>query len=240
MSGFKRNLPPVEVPANVVPGMKATFIHYGDKHQWKQLGVVVVHDAQTKTTLHEFDFRYRGKKSRLGRYLRDLHAKGVDVTGVVSILEPLEKEKEDLALSMAKRLYEALVKRTISKRVDCVCGVKAPLSPRRPRPGIGSTQASSTRNTTRWQYVSSMRMTRLLLFASSTQSPAMLEYAKICHFSNKEMAKRGYPTAPSGWYLQVKYGPVIGYLRIALDGLEALPSLLPKQSWRVRSRHARR
>jgi hypothetical protein len=125
MGGFKRNLPPVQVPANAVSGMKATFIPYGDKHQWKQLGVVVIHDAKTEISLNEFDLRYRGKKSRLGRYLRDLHAKGVDITSVLSTLEPLEKEKEELALTLTKRLYEALGKRTAYKRVPCFkCGVK--------------------------------------------------------------------------------------------------------------------
>ena len=125
MGGFKRNLPPVQVPDNASPAMMASFIPYGKTHQWKQLGVVVVHDKHADITINEFDFRYRGKKSRLGRFLRDLHAKGVDVSHVVAKLEPLEKEKEDLALSMAKRLYDALAKRTAYKRIDChKCGVK--------------------------------------------------------------------------------------------------------------------
>ena len=68
----------------------------------------------------------------------------------------------------------------------------------------------------------------------------MLEYARICRLSNKDMAKRGYPTAPSGWYLQVKHGPVTGYLRLALDGLDEQPSIRPTRPWRARSRRARR
>ena len=124
LRNFNRNLPPVPVPTNASPSMQATFIHYGERHQWKQLGVVVVHDKNAKISLNEFDFRYCGKRSRLGRYLRDLHAKGVDVSQVHFTSESLEKEKEELVLSMAKRLYEALGKRTIFKREECVCGTK--------------------------------------------------------------------------------------------------------------------
>lgn len=120
-----RHLSPVAIPATVTPGMTATFLPWPIRqpHKWKQLGVVIVHDAKTEITFNEFDYRYRGKKSRFGRYLRDLHAKGVDVTGLTK-LESLEKEKEELALTLAKRLYGVLGKRTVYERKQCTCGIK--------------------------------------------------------------------------------------------------------------------
>jgi len=49
----------------------------------------------------------RGLKRKSLVSNRDLHAKGVDVSQVHLTSESLEKEKEELVLSMAKRLYEA-------------------------------------------------------------------------------------------------------------------------------------
>lgn len=111
------------IPSTVVSGMQATFIPYGKKHQFKQLGVVVVHDAQTEISLNEFDCRHRGKRSRFGKYLRELHAKGVDVSALLPTVE--SPEKEELTLAMAKRLYDALVKRTLYERIPChKCSIK--------------------------------------------------------------------------------------------------------------------
>lgn len=108
-SSFKPTLPQT-LPA----GMKASCLMWPKKmpHKYKNLGVVVLHDPKATISFNEFDFRYRGKRSRLGRYLRELHALGVDVDGLIDN-ENKSLENEELTIHIAKRLYEALVKRTI-------------------------------------------------------------------------------------------------------------------------------
>jgi hypothetical protein len=70
--------------------------------------------------------------------------------------------------------------------------------------------------------------------------------ASINHFSQQQMATRGFPDAPSGWYLAVKSGKVNGYLCINKDHiLPALPARFDPKTGesfyiRTRSRRVRR
>lgn len=91
--------PIAPLPPNL-NGLKATFIAWPRKapHRWKQMGFVVVHDINAQISFNEFDWRYRGKRSRFGKYIRELDANGVDVTSVVNKLEKLESDKEDVAM----------------------------------------------------------------------------------------------------------------------------------------------
>lgn len=98
--------------------LKVSFIEFPRKepHKWKRLGLCVVHDADAEFTLNTFDFRYKGQRSRLGKYLLDLHAKGVDISGIGEEGKGQlvkSKAEHDLTVVLAKRLYKALVGRTI-------------------------------------------------------------------------------------------------------------------------------
>ena len=103
---------PVTMPTNASIAMKASWVALPKRFSpWIEAGVVVVHDANAKITYNVFDKRYRGKRSRFGKFIADLKSKGIDI----SDLDPADrpKEQEELALVMAKRPYEALGKRTV-------------------------------------------------------------------------------------------------------------------------------
>jgi hypothetical protein len=99
--------------------LKATFIPYvrkiGGFNKFMEPGIVVVQDADTEFPTIDgraFDRRYTGKRSKLGKYLRDLAAKGVDVSSIVPT--PLEKEEHELAIKLAQRLFDMLVAKRIT------------------------------------------------------------------------------------------------------------------------------
>jgi hypothetical protein len=99
--------------------LKAIFVPYvrkiGGFNKFMQPGIIVVQDADTEFPVIDgraFDGRYTGKRSKLGKYLRDLAAKGVDVSSIVPT--PLEKEQHELVIKLAQRLYDTLVVKRIT------------------------------------------------------------------------------------------------------------------------------
>lgn len=106
---------PTTTLAKPLMGKKVTCIQYPRKapHMYKKLGFVIVHDAQAEVSFHTFDFRYTGQRSHFGQYLRDLHAKGVDISDAVP--QFVKVNNEELIIVLAKRLYKALVTRTVYK-----------------------------------------------------------------------------------------------------------------------------
>lgn len=110
-----------------VSGKKATLIVLpegktdGNK-KFIKWGTVVIHDADSEVTFNQFDCRYKGKQSRLGKYLRDLHAQGVDISDVIK--GPLEKEQDELARIMAERLYKTFGARTVALGAQKLSGTK--------------------------------------------------------------------------------------------------------------------
>src|SRR6185436_962909 len=74
------------------------------KAKWMQLGYVIVHDESAKISVNKFDSRYKGKRSKFGKYLRDLQANGIDISSLLTGTAPLDKDTDDLATSIAKRL----------------------------------------------------------------------------------------------------------------------------------------
>ena len=100
--------------------LKVSFVEFPQKvHEWKRLGHVIVHDAAADISLHTFDLRYLGPRSRLGKHLRELQANGVDISAYENMnhfktkRSGLKKKPDDLTVTIAKRLYTSLVKRTI-------------------------------------------------------------------------------------------------------------------------------
>jgi len=98
--------------------LKASFIKFPEKqHQYKKFGCVVVHNADAKFSATQFDFRYMGPRSKLGKFLRQLQKEGVDVSDVGKITSFVKAhgEPDELTMAIAKRLYEAMGKRTFNK-----------------------------------------------------------------------------------------------------------------------------
>lgn len=87
---------------------KITVIQYKHlkPHLKARLGLVIVHDKDAKVSFNDFDTKYTGPKSRFGKYLRDLHSQGVDISEFVQVSN--DEKPNDSVVELAQRLHKVL------------------------------------------------------------------------------------------------------------------------------------